>query len=440
MANNQQATSITKQRPRPGLIVTFLIWLALLVGAGIYFFMQPPETGFFTEAQARAGVIEYSQHCASCHGADLQGISAPALIGDTFLDKWQGRSVAELYDYTHDQMPLGEGRSLSDETYAATVVYMLEQNGFPSGDIALSPNEARLRGLLIQREAIEGEPSAFSEQASGGTPQLVQFVQTEPQTTPEQTTTQAETAPSGTGQQIYENQCASCHGDNGGGGIGPSLQNNPRLEDAAWTIRRIAIGGLGMPAYANRLSRAEIADVTSYIRTEFDNAYGEVSSDEVSEVVSVLEPSSLQPVTSDLASAPLGEQRYVQLCAACHGLQGGGGVGPPLAGNSDLENTQLVIPTILYGRGIMPGFSLHSNVEIAEITSYIRTTWGNSFGSVNADVVQIYRPEGSQASVPELETTPSSGMNSEEGNGPQPTTNQTPPNETVSPATQGGEQ
>jgi mono/diheme cytochrome c family protein len=181
-----------------------------------------------------------------------------------------------------------------------------------------------------------------------------------------------------------------------------------------------------MPAYANQLSSTEIAEVTSYIRTELGNAYGEVGSDEVSEVVATLEPSGLQPVTSDLASAPLGEQRYVQLCAACHGLQGGGGVGPPLAGNTNLENTQLVIPTILYGRGLMPGFSLHSNIEIAEITSYIRTAWGNSYGSVTADVVQIYRPEGSQASAPAIETTPSSGMNSEEVNTP--------------PATQGDEE
>jgi mono/diheme cytochrome c family protein len=445
MANNQPDTSTSRiGRSSRGPIITFVIWLALLVAATVYFFMQPPEAGFFTEAQARTGVIEYGQHCASCHGADLQGISAPALVGEQFLENWQGRSVADLYTYTHTQMPLGRGSTLSDETYAATVVYMLEQNGFPSGDVALSPNDSRLRLLFIDREQAQEEPSAFSKQASGGTPQLVQFVQTEPQETQDQTpVAQDDTTPLTTGQQIYESQCASCHGADGGGGIGPSLQNNPRLEDAAWTIRRIALGGLGMPAYANQLSSTDIAEVTSYIRTEFENAYGEVGSDEVSEVVAMLEPNSLQPVTSDLASAPLGEQRYVQLCAACHGLQGGGGVGPPLAGNADLENTQLVIPTILYGRGIMPGFSLHSNLEIAEITSYIRTAWGNSYGSVNADVVQIYRPEGSQANVGGMNTLPPNTTSTDEENAGQTTTNQTPSDETApaqTPTTTQGEE
>jgi mono/diheme cytochrome c family protein len=442
MANKQPGTTTSRGgRSRRGPMLTFVIWLAVLGVAAVLFFRQPPEAGFFTEAQARAGVIEYSQHCASCHGADLQGISAPALVGEHFIESWQGRSVAELYAYTYHQMPLGRGGTLSEETYAATVVYMLEQNGFPSGDLALSPNDPRLQSLLIQREAIEEETRLpVNNQASNAMPQLVQFVQAqqEPQAQQEQGTgTQEGMAPSATGQQLYESQCVACHGADGG--ISPALANNPRLEDTAWTIRRIAIGGLGMPAFAYRLSDEQLANVASYIRTAFGNTHGEVSRDEVRDVVDTLEPSSLQPVTSDLAAAPLGEQRYVQLCAACHGLQGGGGIGPPLAGNANLENTQLVIPTILYGRGHMPGFSLHSNLEIAEISSYIRTAWGNSYGSVNADVVQIYRPEGNQANVGGVNTLPSSNTSTDGENAP-PTPNQSPGSETTPPEPEGDEQ
>jgi mono/diheme cytochrome c family protein len=401
-----KTTQDTTAGAKAGPIILFLVWLALLITAAVYFFVQPPEVGFFTEAQVRTGVIAYSQHCASCHGADLQGISAPALIGVSFLESWEGRSVAALYDYTHNQMPLGRGGSLSDETYAETVAYVLQQNGLPSGDIALEPDAPHLRELVIRGDAAQEDTSfAPVDQAQSDLPQMQ-----EPQVMLVQDTTPSTTpfVPPVSGQHVYERHCSNCHGADGGGGIGPALVNNPRLEDAAWTIRRIAIGGLGMPAFAQQLSSAEIAEVTSYIRTNFNNAYGAVTAEAVQEVVAGLESDDVQPVTNDLAAAPLGQERYVQLCSACHGLQGGGGVGPPLAGNANLDNTQLVVPTILYGRGQMPAFSLHSNLEIAEIASYIRTAWGNDYGPVSPEVVETYRPETRQASASSALTSPAS--------------------------------
>jgi mono/diheme cytochrome c family protein len=408
MAQPQSEGSTTRQSTsRLWLVLIALLWLALLVAAVIYLFnlfSRPTTASFFSEDQARAGAIAYSQHCASCHGANLQGISAPALVGASFLESWAGRSVAELYDYTHNQMPLGRGGTLSDETYAETVAYMLQQNGLPSGEEAIRPNAARLQDLVIKGALATGDTE---DTAPAPIPQVSGDVQAQPQpqdaqpmaggeqtATPEETTLLVNT-----GEVVYSNQCAACHGGDGGGGIGPALVNNPRLEDAQWTIRRIAIGGLGMPAFAHQLSSTEIAEVTSYIRTNFNNAYGAVAAEAVREIIAGLETNDLQLVTNDLAAAPLGQERYVQLCSACHGLQGGGGVGPPLAGNSNLEDTQLVVPTILYGRGIMPAFSLHSNLEIAEISSYIRTTWGNDYGPVIPEVVETYRPENSQASV-----------------------------------------
>jgi len=48
---------------------------------------KPPS---FTQAQASAGAAAYRQHCASCHGARLEGQHlAPSLTGEHFDRSWR---------------------------------------------------------------------------------------------------------------------------------------------------------------------------------------------------------------------------------------------------------------------------------------------------------------------------------------------------------------
>jgi mono/diheme cytochrome c family protein len=63
-------------------------------------------TGWFSQEQISQGRWEYGQKCAVCHGAQLQGGGAPALKGQAFVQLWSGKSLKNLYDYVHDQMPL----------------------------------------------------------------------------------------------------------------------------------------------------------------------------------------------------------------------------------------------------------------------------------------------------------------------------------------------
>jgi alcohol dehydrogenase (cytochrome c) len=86
---------------------------------------QPASIGSapYSAQQVAAGAQLYGTKCASCHGAQLQGISAPALTGpglaSSKLDLSQLRSVVTT------QMPLTAPGSLPPEQYASIIAYLL---------------------------------------------------------------------------------------------------------------------------------------------------------------------------------------------------------------------------------------------------------------------------------------------------------------------------
>ena len=66
-----------------------------------------PADGLYTSAQADAGEVLYDEQCVSCHGT----LSAffpemAALLGDhTFRQRWEGRSIGELFQLIQEEMP-----------------------------------------------------------------------------------------------------------------------------------------------------------------------------------------------------------------------------------------------------------------------------------------------------------------------------------------------
>ena len=98
-------------------------------------------------------------------------------------------------------------------------------------------------------------------------------------------------------------------------------------------------------------------------------------------------------VNAQTPSAPDGQQVYNSNCAACHGQDGAGNVGPALAGNADLSDAQFVIGQILHDGQMMPpvGEGM-TDAEIAAVINFVRSNWGNSFtDNVTADQVTAIR-------------------------------------------------
>lgn len=70
------------------------------------------------------------------------------------------------------------------------------------------------------------------------------------------------------GAAIYDANCASCHGGDGGGGLGPALAGQvekgfPDIEDQ---IAFVEEGEGTMPGFAGALSDGEIRQVVEYTR------------------------------------------------------------------------------------------------------------------------------------------------------------------------------
>jgi mono/diheme cytochrome c family protein len=231
------------------------------------------------------------------------------------------------------------------------------------------------------------------------------------------------------GEELYDRICARCHGEAGGGFIGPPLAANQNLQSARYVVSKIQQGRGGMPAFEGLLTSEQIVSLASYIRTAWQNNFGPVSLEQTQQRQEEQrqtagtqgqqtqgEPVGEQGQQGDQQSGQQtqqnqqqgqtqqnrqeeqqgnqqlvqqGQQVYQNNCAQCHGQNGRGGVGPALAGNQSLQNTQMVISQIHNGGGGMPAFGDQlSDQQIAAVASFIRSSWGNSFGTVSPEQVQ----------------------------------------------------
>ena len=66
------------------------------------------------------------------------------------------------------------------------------------------------------------------------------------------------------GAAVYEGNCADCHGADGAGPVG--LAHLDDHDDAALSDQILA-GSLGMPAFDDKLTDQEVADIIAFLRT-----------------------------------------------------------------------------------------------------------------------------------------------------------------------------
>jgi quinoprotein glucose dehydrogenase len=115
--------------------------------------------GVFTEEQAARGRVQFGEHCAECHGSNLQGGQAKALSGERFWVDFKESPLDYLLRQISTNMPFSEdgslAGSLSASAYADIVAHILKVNGFPAGDRELT--RAATAGVQIVGKEGPGE-------------------------------------------------------------------------------------------------------------------------------------------------------------------------------------------------------------------------------------------------------------------------------------------
>lgn len=75
----------------------------------------------------------------------------------------------------------------------------------------------------------------------------------------------------GEGAELYNVNCATCHGGSGDGGLGPSLHGVADRLSLDEHIKTVTEGRGGrMPSFEGDLTAAEIEAVVNYERSEFE--------------------------------------------------------------------------------------------------------------------------------------------------------------------------
>jgi mono/diheme cytochrome c family protein len=98
----------------------------------------------FDRAQAQHGKRLYAGHCAKCHGADMQGITAPALSGAAFAPASNAHlTIGGVYAYMATNMPADRPGKLKDQEYADIMAFLLNANGYVPSGAKMTADSAR---------------------------------------------------------------------------------------------------------------------------------------------------------------------------------------------------------------------------------------------------------------------------------------------------------
>lgn len=151
---------------RKGVLVALLLGGMLVSLGGAIRSVRAADTqkttmdGVYTAEQAARGKAQYTQTCANCHMDDLSGSGqALPLAGDAFTETWEGQTVGDLFDLIHNTMPQDKPGTLSSDTVADVISYLLQYNKYPVGKDELKGDPAMLKAIIITKKAAAPPPS-----------------------------------------------------------------------------------------------------------------------------------------------------------------------------------------------------------------------------------------------------------------------------------------
>ena len=333
-----------------------LVALTLVVAAGLIFTIPHAKV---MGAQPPDGRAIFLLNCAACHQATGKGGGPyPPLAGNPAVNAADSAGIIQIVlngrtgpitvNGTQYGGNMPSWRELSDADIAAVLTYV--RTAWGNGAPAVSADQVATARL----------PSAMS------------------------------------GQALFAAHCATCHQPTGQGtDVFPPLAGNPTVTagDPTAMIAIIVNGRTGpltvnghtyngqMPTWSGQLTNADIASVATYVRSAWGNGASGVTEQQVA--------AAGTPV-----SAQVGASIYAKNCAACHGANGTGGIGPALAENPhvNIGDPTGMLTTIVQGRNLMPSWRGQlSASDIASVATYVRSAWGNKVPAVTVQEVSAIK-------------------------------------------------
>ena len=368
-----------KENYTPFVSVAFFLTLGILFTFQVYLWREPVriqrDEARDEQIAIEVGANLFTENCAACHGEQGEGDVGPALNSKEFLEM----SPDEL-------------------------VFSLTRTGVPG---TLMPAWGQTFGGPLTDEQVV---------------QITAFIRAWEPTAPE--IVEETSAPDPVrGAAIFSQTCFVCHGVNGEGTeVAPALNDPERLSqlENAWYRNTIARGrpAKGMPTWGTVLSPAEINDLVALIAVwreggtvapnvplsslitnalfalrEFDipdavfylnaakaAAQGD-QANELQAIITLIEENHLFDAQSLLIAflppEEMGKAVFDTNCAACHGADGTGGIGPNLHGNTffQAKTDEELVQFILTGRRgtAMDGFEgILGEEEIRNVITLIR--------------------------------------------------------------------
>ena len=219
----------------------------------------------------RVGQALYRSRCRSCHGAQGEGGIGVALNSPSFLAIASDAFLAETVVEGRSNTAMPSWKQLSAQHVSDLIAFLRTWQ-----------RPAPPRAEVLARLASDAEPDAQHERF---------------------------------GQIIYRANCAACHGPNGDGGIGPSLNNDAFLavvgDDYLYDALILGRPGTAMPSW-HHLSVDDVVDLINHLRSWNDRRR------------QVLEPFNAS------GDWDRGKLVYDGACAGCHGLHAEGTIGTQL--------------------------------------------------------------------------------------------------------------
>ena len=208
---------------RKNTIAVLVVGLLALSGSSVTLV----QAAALTDEESAAAAADYQKYCALCHGDDRQGHvndHAPSL---------KSKSLMSTAYRWHLWFPTAYGRQ------GTPMAGFFEEVGGP-----MTKDEI-FNVLAWLKEQVDVEKVELSRDPVIGDIAL--------------------------GAQVYDRECAECHGANGEGVTGTALGNAAMLSLTMDSFLRYAIqngrDGTEMPAFAAKLSDNEIDSVTAFLRS-----------------------------------------------------------------------------------------------------------------------------------------------------------------------------